>query len=215
MVTPISQRPLLIIIILVSALACRADYCHSQVTTYTRSWSSSVETTRTYSTSTSRRVLPSHSPKKRSSRLAPCPLRSSMDDSVIRKVGNGANDNNCVLFLRNQRGINLPKKNLTSYAAKVSIINSHFPRENSVAIIKIPGRNAGIGHLAEVTKLDQENGRLTMRLLEANNPKRGYYERTITGENLEEIQKKANIVGYYVEPDEAIQAQGVSDARYF
>jgi hypothetical protein len=130
-------------------------------------------------------------------------------------VGNGANDNNCVLFLRQQRGVNLPNKNLTTYASKLSIINSHFPRENSVAIIKTPGSNAGIGHLAEVTDLEQNKGKVTMRLSEANNPKRGYYERTITGENFDEIQKKANIVGYYVEPNETIKAQTVLGSRYF
>ena len=119
-------------------------------------------------------------------------------------MGNGANDNNCVLFLRQQLGINLPNKNLTTYTSKVSIINSHFPSENSVAIIKTPESNAGIGHLAVVTNFEKINGKVTMRLLEANNPKRGYYERTITGDNLEEIQKKANIVGYYVQPDGAI-----------
>jgi hypothetical protein len=208
------QRPLLIFVILVSVLAYQTDYCHSEVTNYTRSWSSSV-TTRTYSTSTSRRVTPSHSPNNRSSYSAPCPIRSSADDSVTRKVGNGANDNNCVLFLRQQRGINLPDKNLTTYASKLSIINSHFPRENNVAIIKTPGSNARIGHLAEVTDLEQNNGKVTMRLTEANNPKRGYYERTITGENLEEIQKKANIVGYYVEPDGATQDQRISGSHNF
>ena len=98
----------------------------------------------------------------------------------------------------------LPPQNLTTYAAKVSIINSAAPREESVAIIKTPGRNAGIGHLAEVTGLEQKDGKVTMRLSEANNPNRGYYERTITGNNLEEIQKNANIVGYYVAPRAAL-----------
>ena len=53
-----------------------------------------------------------------------------------------------------------------------------------------------------------------MRLSEANNPNRGYYERTITGKNLEEIQKNANIVGYYVEPHETIKVQSTPNPRY-
>jgi len=210
----IMQRPLLIIVILVSILAYQTDYCHPQVTTYSKSWSSSVTTMKS-STSPSRSTTYSHTPVNRSSRSPSCPLRPSEDDSVIRKVGNGTNDNNCVLFLRQQRGINLPTKNLTTYASKLSIINSHFPRENSVAIIKTPGRYAGIGHLAEVTALEQKDGKVTMRLSEANNPRKGYFERTITGENLEEIQKKANIVGYYVEANDATQAQSALDSRSF
>jgi len=208
------QRHLLMNILLMLLLACQASAGHARVTSYTRSWSSSV-TTRTYSTSTNRRVSHPHTPKYRSSRSSVCPLRSSGADSAVRKVGNGRNDNNCVLFLRQQRGIKLPAKNLTSYASKVSIINASVPRERSVAIIKTPGRNAGIGHLAEVTAFEQEGGRVTMRLSEANNPKRGYYERTITGDTLEEVQKKANIVGYYVEPSESRQAQRVPGTRYF
>ncbi|MGD9948164.1 MAG: hypothetical protein AB7U29_06740 [Desulfobulbus sp.] len=119
------------------------------------------------------------------------------------------------MFLRQQRGIKLPAKNLTTYASKLSIINSHVPREGSVAVIKTPGRNAGIGHLAEITGLEQNAGKVTIRLSEANNPKRGYYERTITGKNLEEIRKEANIVGYYVSPRETIEAQRTSGTRYF
>jgi hypothetical protein len=118
------------------------------------------------------------------------------------------------LYLRQQRGIKLPARNLTTYASKVSIINSPVPHGKSVAIIKTPGRNAGIGHLAEVTGLEQKNGKITMRLAEANSPTRGYYERTITGKNLEDIQKNANIVGYYVEPHETITAQGARAPRY-
>jgi hypothetical protein len=133
---------------------------------------------------------------------------------VIRKVGNGTNDYNCVLYLRQQRGIKLPAQDLTTYASKLSIINSHVPHEKSVAVIKTPGGNARIGHLAEVTGLEQKEGKMIMRLSEANNPNRGYYERTITERNLEDIQKNANIVGYYIEPHETINAQGAPTSRY-
>lgn len=208
------QRSLVMNMLLLFLLACLASSCHAGTTSYTRSWSSSV-TTRTSTKSTTRRVAQPHIPKNRASRSATCPLKSSAANAAIKKVGHGANDNNCVLFLRRQRGIDLPAKNLTTYAAKLSIINSRSPREHSVAIIKTPGRNAGIGHLAEVTGLERKDGRVTMRLTEANNPRRGYYERTITGKNVEEVQKKANIVGYYVEPDATINAQSTSGSRYF
>jgi len=119
------------------------------------------------------------------------------------------------LYLRQQRGIKLPAQNLTTYASKLSIINSPIPREKSVAIIKTPSINPGIGHLAEVTSLEQKDGKVTMLLSEANNPSRGYYERTITGKNLEDIQKKADIVGYYVEPRETTKAQNTPEPRHF
>jgi hypothetical protein len=119
------------------------------------------------------------------------------------------------LYLRQQRGIKLPAQNLTTFASKISIINSPVPHGKSVAIIRTPGRNAGIGHLAEVTGVEQKDGKVTMRLAEANNPGRGYYERTITGKNLKEIQKNANIVGYYVEPQETATAQRTPASRYF
>jgi len=209
------QRMFIFNALLMFLLVGQTSLVHAGTTSYTRSWSTSV-TTRTYSTSSSRKVTRSHKPKNRSSRSPACPLKSSSTaNSVVRKVGNGTNDNNCVLFLRQQRGVNLPAKNLTTYASKLSIINAHSPRENSVAIIKTPGRNAGIGHLAEVTGLEQKDGKITMRLAEANNPKRGYFERTITGDTVEEIQKKANIVGYYVEPNEAVRAQSIPGSRYF
>ena len=102
-----------------------------------------------------------------------------------------------MLFLREQRGIHLPRINLTTYAAKVSIINAHIPRPHSVAIIRTPGPNARIGHLAEVLSLEKKNGKVRLRLYEANNPRRGYYKRTITGRSLREIEKRANIAGYY------------------
>ena len=58
-----------------------------------------------------------------------------------------------------------------------------------------------------MVRFDTINGKAMMLLYEANNPTRGYYERTITGDSLEEIQKNANIVGYYIEPDQIVEAQ--------
>ena len=194
-------------------LAYQISSCQTADASSTTSWSSSV-TTRTSSTSTSRRIT--YAPTTNNSSICSItdPGNSSTVNPVIRKVGNGTNDQNCVLYLRQQRGIKLPTQNLTTYASKLSIINSPVPHEKSVAIIKTPGRNAGIGHLAEVTSLEQKDGKVTMRLLEANNPNRGYYERTITGKSLEDIKKKADIVGYYVEPRETIEAQGTAASRY-
>lgn len=182
-------------------LTINSKYCHSESTYYYRSWSSST-TTRIYSKPTNKKYQCVKSPTN-----APCPLKSSDEEPTIKKIGNGTNDNNCVLYLREQRGIRLPSKNLSSFSSKVSIINSHLPSTHSVAIIKTPGKNSGIGHLAEVVRFDKINGKAMMLLYEANNPTRGYYERTITGDSLEEIQKKANIVGYYIEPDQIVEAQ--------
>lgn len=201
------QRALMIKAILAFLLALEVGLCQAAVTSSTSSWSSTV-TTKTYSTSTSRRVANSPTIKNTSIPSAFCPINSSAAISVVKKVGKGANDHNCVLYLRQQRGIKLPAQDLTSFASKLSIINSSVPHEKSVAIIKTPGGNARIGHLAEVTALEQKDGKVTMRLSEANNPTRGYYERTITGKNLEDVKKNANIVGYYVEPYNVVEVQG-------
>ena len=194
-------------------LAYQGSSCQTAGASSTTSWSTTV-TTKTSSTSTVRRITYSPTNINASIPSTACPINSSSANPIIKKVGNGSNDHNCVLYLRQQRGIKLPAQNLTTYSSKLSIINSSVPHEKSVAIIKTPGRNAGIGHLAEVTGLEQKDGKVTMRLTEANNPTRGYYERTITGKKLEDIQKNANIVGYYVEPHEIIKAQSNPTPRY-
>ncbi|WP_319585805.1 hypothetical protein [uncultured Desulfobulbus sp.] len=207
------QRALIIQIVMAFLLTYQGGICQTVDASSTTSWSTTV-TTKTSSTSTVRRITSSPTTKNTSISSTACPVNFSAANPVIKKVGNGSNDHNCVLYLRQQRGIKLPAQNLTTYASKLSIINSRFPCEKSVAIIKTPGSNAGIGHLAEVTGLEQKDGMITMRLSEANNPTRGYYERTITGKKLEDIQKNANIVGYYVEPTEIIKAQIIPAPRY-
>ncbi len=207
------QRALMIQAVMAFLLAYQGSSCQTADASSTTSWSSTVTTT-TSSTSTIRRITYSPTIKNASIPSKACPINSSSVNPIIRKVGNGSNDHNCVLYLRQQRGIKLPSQNLTTYSSKLSIINSSVPHEKSVAIIKTPGGNARIGHLAEVTGLEQKDGKVTMRLSEANNPNRGYYERTITGKNLEDIQKNANIVGYYVEPHEIIEAQSTAASRY-
>ena len=201
------QRALIIQVLLAFLLAHEIGLCQAAVTSSTSSWRTTV-TTKTFSTSTSRRVTYSPTIQNTSRPSPSCPITASAAHSVVRKVGKGTNDHNCVLYLRQQRGIKLPAQDLTSFAAKLSIINSSVPNEKSVAIIKTPGGNASVGHLAEVTGLEQKNGKVTMRLSEANNPNRGYYERTITGKSLEDIKKNANIVGYYIEPYETVKVHG-------
>lgn len=206
------QRALIIQVVMAFIIAYQASSCRAADASYATSWNSTV-TTRTSSTSTNRKITYSPTTNNTSISSIASPSNPSTINPVIRKVGNGTNDHNCVLYLRQQRGIKLPAQNLTTYASKLSIINSPIPREKSVAIIKTPGSNPGIGHLAEVTSLEQNDGKVTMLLSEANNPSRGYYERTITGKNLEDIQKKADIVGYYVEPREIKEAQNTPEPR--
>jgi len=208
------QRAFMIKAVLAFLLACEVSVCQAAVTSSTTSWSTTVTTRRSSSTSTRRNVTSSPTTKNTSRCSLGAPVVSSTVNPVIKKVGKGSNDHNCVLYLRQQRGIKLPAQDLTTYAAKVSIINASVPQGKSVAIIKTPGGNARIGHLAEVTGLEQKDGKVTMRLSEANNPTRGYYERTLTGRSLEDIQKDANIVGYYVEPHETVKAQGTPESRY-
>ena len=204
------QRALMIQAVIAFLLAYQISSCQTADASST-TWSTTV-TTKTSSSSRIRRITYSPAIKNTSTSSTANPANPA--NQVIRKVGNGTNDHNCVLYLRQQRGIKLPAQNLTTFASKLSIINSSIPHEKSVAIIKTPGGNARIGHLAEVTGLEQKDGKVTMRLSEANNPNRGYYERTITGKNLEDIQKNANIVGYYAEPYEAATAQGTPPPRY-
>ena len=199
------QRALMIQAVIAFLLAYQISSCQTADASST-TWSTTV-TTKT--SSRIRRIT--YSPAIKNTSIS---STANPANQVIRKVGNGTNDHNCVLYLRQQRGIKLPAQNLTTFASKLSIINSSVPHEKSVAIIKTPGGNARIGHLAEVTGLEQKDGKVTMRLSEANNPNRGYYERTITGKNLEDIQKNANIVGYYAEPYEAAKAQGTPLPRY-
>jgi hypothetical protein len=208
------QRALIIKAVLAFFLTYEVGLCQAAVTSSTTSWSTTV-TTKTSSSSTSRKVTYSPTTKNTSRCSIANPVISSSVNPVIRKVGKGINDHNCVLYLRQQRGIKLPAQDLTTFTSKLSIINSSVPQGKSVAIIKTPGGNARIGHLAEVTGLEQKDGRVTMRLSEANNPNRGYYERTITGKNLDDIQKNANIVGYYVEPHETVKAQSIPESQYF
>ncbi|MDD2464552.1 MAG: hypothetical protein PHI97_11200 [Desulfobulbus sp.] len=125
---------------------------------------------------------------------------SAPEETVGRseKIGTGKFANNCVLYLRNGVGINLPKKNLSSFRSKLSIINSNIPIPGEVAVIKINrGSYAKIGHLAEVVFVDRNLNGATIRLREANFPSSGYFIRTIVAENIDNAEKNANIVGYY------------------
>ena len=126
--TRIMQKTLMINAVLAFLLAYQVGLCQPTVTSSTTSWSTTV-TTKTSSTSTSRRVTYSPTIKNTSKSSTACPINSSAANSVIRKVGNGTNDLNCVMYLRQQRGMKLPPQNLTTYAAKVSIINSAAPRQ--------------------------------------------------------------------------------------
>ncbi len=192
------RKTILLQTVIALFLAYQASVCLAAETWYTSSRTTTI-TTKTSTTTSVRKVRPSCKIRKTAAASQDKSLASPAHQ-VIKKVGNGRNDANCVLYLRQQRGIKLPAKNLTTYASKVAIINSSVPQEKSVAIIRTPGKNARFGHLAEVTGLEENNGKITMRLAEANNPYRGYFKRTITGESLEDIQKNAYIVGYYVEP---------------
>ena len=142
---------------------------------------------------TTRRIV--RSQPAASSRSCPVAVDNSGKSEMI---GTGRYGNNCVLYLRNEIGIELPRKDLTSYASKLSIINSKAPITGEVAVIKIDkGAYRNIGHVAEVLSVETANNAAIIRLREANFPASGYYIRTIIGKNIEEAQKNANIVGYY------------------
>lgn len=120
------------------------------------------------------------------------------DDGTSMKIGSGPFAHNCVLYLRKERGIPLPQKDLSSFASKLSIVNSQAPAPGEVAVIRIDrGHYARIGHLAEVVSVEDNGYGATLRLREANYPASGYYLRTIAGRSLREAEKNASIVGYY------------------
>jgi len=67
-----------------------------------------------------------------------------------------------------------------------------------VAVINVPnGKYKENGHVAEIVKVDLKGSTKSITLREADYPIPGIYERTITGNSLEEIQREAHIEGYY------------------
>jgi type II secretory pathway pseudopilin PulG len=114
--------------------------------------------------------------------------------SNLVKKGTGPYADNCVLYLRDVKGIKLPKKDLSSWSAKKSIINSQKPKKGCVAVIKESGEYAEIGHVAEVISVNKNE----LVLQEANSDGHGgYFTRTIKGNNIKDMMASNNIEGFY------------------
>jgi hypothetical protein len=108
------------------------------------------------------------------------------------------NADNCVYFLRDDLGINLPS-GLTSFPDKTAHINvllSQTPRQGDVAVISTS--NDPNGHVAEVTNVTANS----ITILEANYHKdpamgQGIVDSRIsTASNLAQAEQQLNIVGF-------------------
>ena len=102
---------------------------------------------------------------------------------------------NCVLFLRYDMKIALPRINLTTWTAKKSIVNvSGSPRSGDVAIIRIPrGTSATDGQVAQVRSVTSTS----ITVLEANYRAGKVTMRQATGTNLADAAAQLNIYGYF------------------
>lgn len=117
---------------------------------------------------------------------------------VAEKIGSGKYSDNCVLYLRHDRQVDLPAKNLTSWSSKMSIRNADSPKKGRVAIIQIPsGSFRDNGHVALVTDVDKDGKKKSITIEEANYPSPGYWRRKVEGADIASIERKLNIKGYY------------------
>lgn len=178
-----------LILLIATSRAGRAD----SISSYSYSSTRSTYTRTTHSTPTR-----TSCPLQRSTRGSSATTAVPRDDGTSVKIGSGPFARNCVLYLRKERGIPLPQKDLSSFASKLSIVNSQMPAPGEVAVIRIgQGHYARIGHLAEVLSVEDNGYGATLRLREANYPTSGYYIRTIAANSLRQAEQNAGIVGYY------------------
>jgi hypothetical protein len=108
----------------------------------------------------------------------------------------------------------MPAIDLTSYTAKLSIINHRFPRVGSVAVMPAPGSNASYGHVAVVRNIAiNSNGTLSIQVQESNwsacqitttwiTPEsrniQGYFDPTYpSGQESPKLDYLYNATGYY------------------
>ncbi len=116
---------------------------------------------------------------------------------ISREPIGGPHGDNCVAYARTvARG--MPHVDLTSYPAKLHIINSNKPKKRCVAIIEVKnGPFRKNGHVAVVTKVDDDGKKQSITLQEANFPRPGVYKTKVTGRKIKDIERELNIAGYW------------------
>lgn len=118
--------------------------------------------------------------------------------SIAEKIGTGKYSDNCVKYLRYERGAKLPGTDLTYWPEKLKSIRTNKAKKGRVAIIEIPhGQYKSYGHVALVTNVDDKGKKKSITIEEANYPSPGYWRRKVEGRSLSEVEKKLNIRGYY------------------
>jgi len=128
------------------------------------------------------------------SALAGCPVQQQQ----VAPAGKIKNDDNCVYYVRDNKGVKRLPSGLTTYQGKLRIINTKTPRKGDVAIIKInSGSFANIGHVAYVTDAKTQGKKAHLAIEEAHYPRRGIWTRAVTCDSLNSCGKSLNIVGYY------------------
>jgi hypothetical protein len=125
-------------------------------------------------------------------------LLAFFETAIAGSIGSGPYADNCVLYLRHVRHVKLPQKDLTTWGAKRSIINSEKAKKGRVAIIEIPsGKYKQYGHVALVVDVDDDGKKKSITIEEANYPSPGYWRRKVEGSKMSDLEKKLNIRGYY------------------
>lgn len=108
------------------------------------------------------------------------------------KIDNGPHGGVCVDYARTLVP-SLPHS-LYKYQDKLNIINSKKPKKGSVAIINVGN---DVGHVAVVTKVDDDGKKQGLTIQESNFPSYGVWKRKATAKHLKDAEKELNIVGYY------------------
>lgn len=105
-------------------------------------------------------------------------------------IGTGPYADNCVLYLKNVRGVKFPPGDLSYWPAKLRIKNQPKPKKGRVAIIEIlSGDFKPNGHVALVTDVDDKGKKMSITIEEAHYPKTGYWRRKVEGSKLSDIEK--------------------------
>jgi hypothetical protein len=95
-------------------------------------------------------------------------LSLCFSETIRAQCSSNTIQGNCVKFVRSV--VNpMPSTDLTSYSAKLSIINHNFPTVGSVAIMPAPGNLAQYGHVSVVRAVTvKADGKLSLTLEESN-----------------------------------------------
>jgi surface antigen len=118
------------------------------------------------------------------------------EKSVSDYVSSGPFGDNCVQYAKSKCEW-LRSYSLLTWEQKQHAVNCNSPKKGRVAVIRIPnGEYARYGHVAIVVDVDKEGRKKSITLEETNYPRPGLWKRKCSGDNIDEIENKLNIIGY-------------------